>query len=200
MMSLKESQDECRNASIDVNTSCDDESVERIELCIVTRRDGDPTDGRNRITISSLEDLKSAIALLEGQMKQRGDKTLSERARDVRRSPILHSSSEEATMGLNQNLERQRANEIDRDRFSDDERAGEYRSGAMAELGPLYSERNNTNLRAFLDEVKRFELFRSVIQHEDDLLNQRVSWIILAQSFLMAAFITNTSVMAVEIC
>lgn len=199
-MSLKESQDECRNASIDVNTSCDDESVERIELCIVTRRDGDPTDGRNRITISSLEDLKSAIALLEGQMKQRGDKTLSERARDVRRSPILHSSSEEATMGLNQNLERQRANEIDRDRFLDDERAGEYRPDAMAEFGPLYSERNNTNLRAFLDEVKRFELFRSVIQHEDDLLNQRVSWIILAQSFLMAAFITNTSVMAVEIC
>jgi len=44
-----------------------------------------------------------------------------------------------------------------------------------------------------LDEVKRFELFRSVIQHEDDLLNQRVSWIILAQSFLVAAFITNTS-------
>jgi len=43
-----------------------------------------------------------------------------------------------------------------------------------------------------LDEIKRFELFRSVIQHEDDLLNQRVSWIILAQSFLMAAFITSS--------
>jgi hypothetical protein len=43
---------------------------------------------------------------------------------------------------------------------------------------------------ASLDEVKRFELFRSVIEHEDELLNQRVSWIILAQSFLMAAFIT----------
>jgi hypothetical protein len=42
-----------------------------------------------------------------------------------------------------------------------------------------------------LDEIKRFELFRSVINHEDDLLNQRVSWIILAQSFLMAAFITS---------
>jgi len=45
---------------------------------------------------------------------------------------------------------------------------------------------------AGLDEIKRFELFRSVIQHEDDLLNQRVSWIILAQSFLMAAFITSS--------
>ena len=44
--------------------------------------------------------------------------------------------------------------------------------------------------KAFLDEVKRFELFRGVIQHEDSLLNERVSWIILAQSFLMAAFIT----------
>mmetsp|Transcript_893 Transcript_893/g.1857 ORF Transcript_893/g.1857 Transcript_893/m.1857 type:complete len:226 (+) Transcript_893:65-742(+) len=56
-----------------------------------------------------------------------------------------------------------------------------------------FSERTKTSQRAFLDEVKRFELFRSVIQHEDDLLNQRVSWIILAQSFLMAAYITNTS-------
>jgi len=43
-----------------------------------------------------------------------------------------------------------------------------------------------------LNEIKRFELFRQIIQHEDDLLNQRVSWIILAQSFLMAAFITST--------
>jgi hypothetical protein len=43
------------------------------------------------------------------------------------------------------------------------------------------------------EERIRFELFRSVIKHEDDLLNQRVSWIILAQSFLMAAFITSSS-------
>lgn len=41
------------------------------------------------------------------------------------------------------------------------------------------------------DEMQRFELFRSVIEHEDDLLNHRVSWIILAQSFLMAAYITT---------
>ena len=39
--------------------------------------------------------------------------------------------------------------------------------------------------------MKRFELFRSVIEHEDELLNHRVSWIILAQSFLMAAYITT---------
>ncbi|KAL3926785.1 MAG: hypothetical protein SGARI_005499 [Bacillariaceae sp.] len=32
-----------------------------------------------------------------------------------------------------------------------------------------------------------------MIEHEDDLLNQRVSWIILAQSFLMAAFISASS-------
>lgn len=44
-----------------------------------------------------------------------------------------------------------------------------------------------------LDEVKRFGMFREVIEHEDDLLNQRVSWIILAQSFLMAAFISAAS-------
>lgn len=41
-------------------------------------------------------------------------------------------------------------------------------------------------------EMNRFELFRSVITHEDELLNHRVSWIILAQSFLMAAYITAT--------
>ncbi|KAL9187983.1 hypothetical protein ACHAXT_006361 [Thalassiosira profunda] len=56
-----------------------------------------------------------------------------------------------------------------------------------------FSTRTNASQQASLDEVKRFELFRTVVQHEDDLLNQRVSWIILAQSFLMAAFITNTS-------
>lgn len=56
------------------------------------------------------------------------------------------------------------------------------------------SSRSNTHHRQryFIeDEIKRFELFRTVIQHEDDLLNQRVSWIILAQSFLMAAVFTS---------
>lgn len=38
--------------------------------------------------------------------------------------------------------------------------------------------------------IRRFELFRRVIEHEDDLLNQRVAWTLLAESFLMAAFIT----------
>lgn len=52
---------------------------------------------------------------------------------------------------------------------------------------------------ALLDEVKRFELFRSVIDHEDDILNQRVSWIILAQSFLVAAFITTSSTGAMKL-
>ena len=55
----------------------------------------------------------------------------------------------------------------------------------------LSAQSGATN-EVFLDEVKRFELFHSVIQHEDDLLNQRVSWIILAQSFLMAPFITES--------
>lgn len=49
----------------------------------------------------------------------------------------------------------------------------------------------SSTLPESLDEVNRLELFRSVIEHEDELLNQRVSWIILAQSFLMAAFITS---------
>ena len=47
--------------------------------------------------------------------------------------------------------------------------------------------------QAFLDKVKQFKLVRSVIQHKGNLLNQRISWIILAQLFLMAAFIANTS-------
>ena len=55
---------------------------------------------------------------------------------------------------------------------------------------PLSSRQ--THNKATLDEMKRFELFRSVITHEDNLLNQRVSWVILAQSFLMAAYITAT--------
>lgn len=50
--------------------------------------------------------------------------------------------------------------------------------------------RSDTTQTASMEEMRRFELFREVITHEDDLLNQRVSWIILAQSFLMAAYIT----------
>ncbi|GFH44607.1 hypothetical protein CTEN210_01081 [Chaetoceros tenuissimus] len=51
----------------------------------------------------------------------------------------------------------------------------------------------NTNKKeATTEEMNRFEVFRSVITHEDELLNHRVSWIILAQSFLMAAYITAT--------
>jgi len=54
------------------------------------------------------------------------------------------------------------------------------------------NNRNQQRQRYFIeDEIKRFEVFRTVIQHEDDLLNQRVSWIILAQSFLMAAVFTS---------
>ena len=68
-----------------------------------------------------------------------------------------------------------------------------YHDGHDTDTNNDFSTRTNTTKRAFLDEVKRFELFRSVIQHEDDLLNQRVSWIILAQSFLMAAFISSSS-------
>eukprot|EP00980_Cylindrotheca_fusiformis_P006953 scaffold1465_cov93-Cylindrotheca_fusiformis.AAC.3 len=46
-----------------------------------------------------------------------------------------------------------------------------------------------------MDEMRRFELFMRVIEHEDDLLNHRVSWIILAQSFLMAAYITSGEIL-----
>jgi hypothetical protein len=52
------------------------------------------------------------------------------------------------------------------------------------------NSRTDTTQTATMEEMRRFELFREVITHEDDLLNQRVSWIILAQSFLMAAYIT----------
>jgi hypothetical protein len=64
-----------------------------------------------------------------------------------------------------------------------------------ADNGVLSSERSFIARQeeeiATSDEMKRFELFRSVIEHEDELLNHRVSWIILAQSFLMAAYITT---------
>ena len=39
--------------------------------------------------------------------------------------------------------------------------------------------------------VQRYELFRRVVEHEDRILNQRMVWILLAQDFLMAAFITT---------
>jgi hypothetical protein len=39
------------------------------------------------------------------------------------------------------------------------------------------------------DEYHRFHLFRALIEHEDNLLNHRVSWVLLSQSFLMAAFV-----------
>jgi len=77
-----------------------------------------------------------------------------------------------------------------------------HRTGSADELSDqnksLQTPKTSTNRnqqqrqRYFIeDEIKRFEVFRTVIQHEDDLLNQRVSWIILAQSFLMAAVFTS---------
>jgi hypothetical protein len=110
--------------------------------------------------------LKSVIALLD---KKHDDE-----------NPILFTNSEEATIGQNQ---------------GDKKKPNPSRHGKLPSEGRecTYSPGSMMDAQAFLDEVKRFELFRSVIQHEDDLLNQRVSWIILAQSFLMAAFITNTS-------
>mmetsp|Transcript_14852 Transcript_14852/g.22616 ORF Transcript_14852/g.22616 Transcript_14852/m.22616 type:complete len:265 (-) Transcript_14852:220-1014(-) len=63
----------------------------------------------------------------------------------------------------------------------------------LADFLPASSESMEQKNLVDFDEVKRFELFRSVVDHEDDLLNQRVSWIILAQSFLMAAFISTSS-------
>ena len=56
-----------------------------------------------------------------------------------------------------------------------------------------YSDNFDKKSQGFDALVKRFELFRRVIEHEDDLLNQRMSWIILAQSFLMAAFISSSN-------
>lgn len=47
----------------------------------------------------------------------------------------------------------------------------------------------STEDQATEEEEKRFELFRQVITHEDGLLNERVSWILLAQSFLMAPYV-----------
>ena len=103
----------------------------------------------NRIRISSLQELKMAISLLDEHEKM-----------SINHDDASSSTDHDGTMNRQHTMETN------------------------------FSTRTNTTPEAFLDEVKRFELFRSVIQHEDDLLNQRVSWIILAQSFLMAAYIT----------
>ncbi len=62
--------------------------------------------------------------------------------------------------------------------------------GAQLNENSIRSSRTDIARTATMEEMRRFELFREVITHEDDLLNQRVSWIILAQSFLMAAYVT----------
>ncbi|KAL7541635.1 hypothetical protein ACHAXR_011080 [Thalassiosira sp. AJA248-18] len=127
--------------------SVSDGEAEPMQLCLLD-------SAGNKVKISSIEQFKAAVSLLEN-------------------SNDLDPMYTYSTDGLLDQQQQQQQNEN--------------------EAVNNFSTRTNTSPRAFLDEVKRFELFRSVIQHEDDLLNQRVSWIILAQSFLMAAFITNTS-------
>ncbi|KAL7464564.1 hypothetical protein ACHAXS_004902 [Conticribra weissflogii] len=125
---------------------------------------GDGSGNCNQLRISSLEQLKLAITLLEGQHQFQSSETIGDGINNKHNNSKNHHQKED--------------NE----------------EGNMTDSDPLnnFSSRTHTTQQAFLDEVKRFELFRSVIQHEDDLLNQRVSWIILAQSFLMAAFITSS--------
>ena len=72
---------------------------------------------------------------------------------------------------------------------SQQKRPEQYSSSSRSEV--YHSARQEYEI-ATMDEMRRFELFRKVIEHEDDLLNHRVSWIILAQSFLMAAYITTS--------
>jgi len=158
------------NASFNVGDTADEgEEIERIGLRYVNPN-GDPEGNENvkRIPVSSLDELKAAVAFMENQKNRNAD-------------------NEESTTGpCNSNRKHELC-------FDDGRELRAYSSDAMMESGKHFIDRMHTSKQAFLDEVKRFELFRSVIQHEDDLLNQRVSWIILAQSFLMAAFITNTS-------
>jgi hypothetical protein len=153
-MMPQQSQDVHRTTTIK-----DSGSIEQIELCYITKDDiGDAKE--NRTKISSLEDLRAVLSVLEQKSQNHGST-----------QPILSTDSEEATIGQHQ-FNKQRRHMPQSNNYFNEER--------------LPTD-------AIIDEVKRFELFRTVIQHEDDLLNQRVSWIILAQSFLMAAFITNTT-------
>ena len=159
------------NASFDVEDTDIDkgEQIERVELRYVNPNgDSEGNENIKRIPVSSLDELKGVIAFLENQKNHDGD-------------------NEESTTGQ---CNCKSKNEL---LFDHSGELRTYSSDAMMESGKHFIDRMLTSKQAFLDEVKRFELFRSVIQHEDDLLNQRVSWIILAQSFLMAAFITNTS-------
>lgn len=183
-----------RNDSADVVVVDDDGAPSlQAQLWLVTKPNN-PTDENNKVKITTLSQLKDAIALLEGKKTRRNN------ASHIMRSissgvgeEITYTNSEEATIGHHQQQQKD-ARQTDTSAVTDQAVVmNTYSIDAIIESGPNFSERTNTTKQAFLDEVKRFELFRSVIQHEDDLLNQRVSWIILAQSFLMAAFITNVN-------
>ena len=161
----------------------------RQELWLVTRTNNDDGDSGNDVNgndngsdnfirnvtsskkIASLEELKEAIAWLESSSSPGTDQQIQRRSQLPTNN--FNGSDHTNHSGKNSSIY---------------ESAGEDVRNSFA----LSNSHTNTSNEVFLDEVKRFELFHSVIQHEDDLLNQRVSWIILAQSFLMAPFITES--------
>ena len=44
-----------------------------------------------------------------------------------------------------------------------------------------------------LSDVEAYQLFRSRIEHEDDLIIQRLSWLVASQSFLFTAYAITTN-------
>ena len=52
-------------------------------------------------------------------------------------------------------------------------------------------DRNNKELTA---KEKRFEIFRTFANHEDHLVNHRVSWLMVGESFLIGAFVASAGI------
>lgn len=41
------------------------------------------------------------------------------------------------------------------------------------------------------ESISKFENYRQIIEHEDNLINHRVSWLLIAQSFLLGACVAS---------
>ncbi|WP_320043769.1 hypothetical protein [uncultured Desulfobacter sp.] len=49
-------------------------------------------------------------------------------------------------------------------------------------------------------QKREYELYRRIVEHEDNLINHRVSWLLIAQSFLLGACISQGEYPGIVIC
>ena len=49
-----------------------------------------------------------------------------------------------------------------------------------------------------ISRIEYYQIIRSQIEHEDNLINQRLSWFVAAQAFLFSATVASTHVCAMS--